>query len=93
MSKKTNKAKQKARETKRPRPRAHRRRKRPNPAHGKPFKPVSGILGDPIALHHIAGFILRYLELYTPATKGGMGDFTGPNFITPAEPDDEGKPQ
>jgi hypothetical protein len=41
------------------------------------------LLSDPILLHHIAGFIMRTLELRTPPFTGGMGDYPEDSFIVP----------
>jgi len=74
----------KARVTKKPRKRAHNRGPR-NPAFKQaPIFNGPGLLSDPIALHHIAGFLLRALELYQPQ-HGGMGEFPGKNFVTPED--------
>lgn len=74
MSKKTDKSKEQGQR----RPRAHhkkRRGKRPNPISaiaelhqlsGSRRPGSSSLFDDPIALHHLAGFVLRMLELYEP---------------------------
>ena len=83
MSKNSNAEKQKRRTTaKHNRPR---RGARKNPAFGSVpiFTAGPGLLSDPILLHHIAGFILRTMELYTPPFKAGMGDYPGDSFIVP----------
>lgn len=91
MSKKTNAAKQDAKRIRSRRRKTNKPRKgrRPNPLYGKslpPLRSTSSLLDDPIALHHVAGFILRALELYSPPIPGplGMGDHPPDSFIRPA---------
>ena len=85
MSKKTNEAKRKAAMKRKPRKRLPRSGKRPNPALMSPIPtpPAGLILSDPILFRHLAGFILRSLELYTPNTATGFGNFSPATFLTP----------
>lgn len=84
MSKLTNAMKLQARTRKKPRKRAHNRGPK-NPAFKQaPASEGLGLLADPIALHHIAGFLLRALELYPPQ-HGGMGEFPEKNFVLPED--------
>lgn len=73
MSKKTNTEKQRAamkRAAKRPRKHVRKRQqRRPNPLkrdNQAPLEKAAGIFGDPIFLGHVAGALLRYLELQHP---------------------------
>lgn len=72
MSKKTNAEKMKARaKTKAGRiSRKRTRGRRPNPAIAMPLKTKRGntplVLSDPIAMHHLCGFLLRTIELTLP---------------------------
>ena len=83
MSKKSNAEKQKRRTTaKHNRPR---RGLRKNPTFGSVpiFAAGPSLLSDPILLHHIAGFIMRTMELHAPLFRAGMGNDLGDSFIQP----------
>lgn len=72
--------------------RAHKRKGRKNPAFGTlvPFGQGQAF-ADPIFLHHVAGAILRMLELYPPNGKG-FGGFGPAEFIKPVDVEDKGGP-
>lgn len=84
MSKKTNAEKQRTK-MKPKHQRIARRGKRPNPARAFTPEQLSGVglLGDPIIMRHMLGFVARMIELQLPDSRFEYK--TGEPFVAPAD--------